>query len=56
MYGVAKALDILQGEQYMYMGVLQPTLQSLLRYQRSLPPLKYCSALASALEAAVTKR
>lgn len=56
MYGVAKALDILQGEQYMYMGVLQPTLHSLLRYQRSLPPLKYCKPLASALQEAVTKR
>ncbi|XP_037508443.1 zinc finger BED domain-containing protein 4 [Rhipicephalus sanguineus] len=56
MYAVAKALDILQGEQYMYMGVLQPTLHSLLRYQRSLPPLKYCTPLASSLQEAVTKR
>lgn len=54
MYAVAKALDILQGEQYMYMGILQPTLHSLLRYQRSLPPLKYCTPLASALQEAVT--
>ncbi|KAL3215774.1 hypothetical protein MRX96_051273 [Rhipicephalus microplus] len=56
MYAVAKALDILQREQYMYMGVLQPTLQSLLRYQRSLPPLKYCTPLASSLQDAVKKR
>ncbi|KAL3172224.1 hypothetical protein MRX96_013204 [Rhipicephalus microplus] len=55
MCTVAKALDILQGEQYMYMGVLQPTLQSLLRYQRSLPPLKYCILLASSLQDAVKK-
>ncbi|KAL1469770.1 hypothetical protein MTO96_024856 [Rhipicephalus appendiculatus] len=56
MYAVAKALHILQGEQYMYMGVLQPTLHSLLRYQRSLPPLKYCTPLASSLQDAVKKR
>ncbi|KAL3193416.1 hypothetical protein MRX96_016779 [Rhipicephalus microplus] len=56
MYAVAKALDILQREQYMYMGVLQPTLQSLLRYQRSLPPLKYCTPLASSLQDAVKKK
>ncbi|XP_075721397.1 uncharacterized protein LOC142764759 [Rhipicephalus microplus] len=56
MYAVAKALDILQGEQYMYMGVLQPTLQSLLRYQRSLPPPKYCTPHASSLQDAVKKR
>ncbi|KAL3226087.1 hypothetical protein MRX96_004529 [Rhipicephalus microplus] len=56
MYAVTKVLDILQGEQYMYMGVLQPTLQSLLWYQRSLPPLKYCTPLASSLQDAVKKR
>ncbi|KAL3185435.1 hypothetical protein MRX96_005459 [Rhipicephalus microplus] len=56
MNAVAKRLNILQGEQYMYMGVLQPTLQSLLRYQRSLPPLKYCTPLASSLQDAVKKR
>ncbi|KAH6938833.1 hypothetical protein HPB50_013318 [Hyalomma asiaticum] len=56
MYAVAKALDILPGEQYMYMGVLQPTPHSLLQYQRSLPPLKYCTPLASALHEAVTNR
>ncbi|KAL3172226.1 hypothetical protein MRX96_013206 [Rhipicephalus microplus] len=56
MCAVAKALDILQGEQYMYKGVLQPTLQSLLRYQRSLPPLKYCILLAWSLQDAVKKR
>ncbi|KAL3175756.1 hypothetical protein MRX96_000943 [Rhipicephalus microplus] len=55
MYTVAKALDILQGEQYMYISVLQPTLQSLLRYQRSLPPLNYCTTLASSLQDAVKK-
>ncbi|KAM7312900.1 zinc finger BED domain-containing protein 4-like [Ixodes scapularis] len=56
MYGVAKALDILQGEQYMYMGVLQPTLHSLLRYQGSLSQMQYCTPLSNALEAGVKKR
>lgn len=56
MYGVAKALDILQGEQYMYMGVLQPTLHSLLRYQRSLSQMQYCTPLSNSLKAAVKKR
>ncbi|KAM7287120.1 zinc finger BED domain-containing protein 4-like [Ixodes scapularis] len=55
MYGVAKALDILQGEQYMYMGVLQPTLHSLLRYQGSLSQMQYCTPLSNALEAGVKK-
>lgn len=56
MSAVAKALDILQGEQYMYMGVLQPTLCSLLRYERSLPPFKYCTPLSSVLQEGVTSR
>ncbi|KAL3173424.1 hypothetical protein MRX96_042089 [Rhipicephalus microplus] len=40
----------------MYMGIVKPTLQSLLRYQRSLPPLKYCTPFASSLQDAVKKR
>ncbi|KAL3173425.1 hypothetical protein MRX96_042090 [Rhipicephalus microplus] len=58
MYAVAKALDILKGEQCMYMDIVQPTLQSLLRYQRSFPPFKYwyCTPFASSLQDAVKKR
>lgn len=42
MYAVAKALDILQDEQYMYMGALQPTLHSLLPSHRVIPQGRTC--------------
>ncbi|XP_064468391.1 uncharacterized protein LOC135379067 [Ornithodoros turicata] len=56
MSGVAKALDILQGQDYMYMGTLLPTIQSLLRRLDTLPPMRYCTPLVTTLSAALRRR
>lgn len=56
MKGVARTLDILQGEKYMFMGALLPTLQSLLRHLHSMPELMFCGPLVKALKLAVKTR
>lgn len=57
MQPLACALDILQGEQNMYVGYLLPTLVSLESKLKSLKPtLKYAGPLADAVLAGIAKR
>lgn len=53
MKGVAKVLDIFQGDQYMFMGVLLQTLVALMRQLHFLPKLKFYGSLVGTLKIAV---
>ncbi|KAM7303401.1 uncharacterized protein ISCGN_013359 [Ixodes scapularis] len=53
---VVQSLDILQGEKYMYMGVLLPTLWSLQRALHKRRELQFCRPLLDALKTGVAKR
>ncbi|XP_040061184.1 uncharacterized protein LOC115308810 [Ixodes scapularis] len=56
MKRVTKALDILQGERYMFMGASVPTLMALMRQLHSQPTLKFSSSLADTVKIAVMSR
>lgn len=56
MKGVANALDILEGDQYLFMGALLATLVALMRQIHSLFVFKFCGSLVDTLKIAVITR
>lgn len=56
MKPLAKALDILQGEKYMYMGALLPVIWSALKALDEMTPLKVSGALVDAVKQGVSSR
>lgn len=56
MKTVADALDILQGEQNMYLGYLLPTITALKHKLSSLPGLKYSQSLKTAILSGIERR
>lgn len=53
---VSIALDILQGEEYMYMGMYAPTIFVLLEKLHALTNLKYCTPVQQCLINGINKR
>ena len=56
MKPLAKALDILQGEKYMYMGAFLPTIWSILKTLDEMASLQVCGALVDAVRLGVSSR
>lgn len=53
---VANALNIMQGENFMYTGLFTPTILHTMEKLDNLPKLKYCSELCGAIKASIEKR
>lgn len=53
---VADALDILQGEKFMYMGLYSLTITRLLQRLGDLKNLKYCDCLVRELRISINRR
>ncbi|KAM7315752.1 uncharacterized protein ISCGN_005535 [Ixodes scapularis] len=53
---IAKALDILQGEKYTYMGALLALIWSVLKALGEMTPLKVCGAFVDAVKQGVSSR
>lgn len=56
MQPIAKGLDILQGDSYVCLGYLLPTLTAINKSLNSMTSLNYCMPLVNALNKGIEKR